>query len=217
MNIANTLTSSRLILAPFFFLFYYFPIWTGLFSRASVVLLWLVFAAIETTDILDGHYARSRNQVTDLGKVLDPFADVMSRLTYFVCFAGAGVMPAWMFVIIMYREFGISFLRSLFLKSGVALAARRGGKAKAIAYSVSGGAGLLILTLDRFQFWQQELHLLRILSLVIFGVAVLFSVLSMGDYLTFYFRYRHEQSGGEDLGADSMRQGGKSGVEDIRE
>ncbi|HUX13035.1 MAG TPA: CDP-diacylglycerol--glycerol-3-phosphate 3-phosphatidyltransferase [Spirochaetia bacterium] len=214
MNIANTLTASRLILAPFFFLFYYFPIWTGYFPRVSVVLLWLVFAAIETTDILDGHYARSRNQVTDLGKVLDPFADIMSRLTYFVCFAGTGVMPVWMFVIIMYREFGISFLRSLFLRSGVALAARRGGKTKAIAYSVSGGAGLLILTLDRCHFWQQELHLIRILALVIFGIAVLFSVLSMGDYLGYYFRHRRMENGNKNQPDRSMNHGGKSGVED---
>jgi len=196
MNIANILTSSRLMLAPFFFLFYYLPIWTGVLPRTFTVLLWIVFAAIEITDVLDGRYARSRNQVTDFGKVLDPFADIMSRLTYFVCFAGTGLMPVWMFVIIMYREFSVSFLRMLFLKVGVALAARRGGKTKAMAYSFSGGAGLFILTMQRFGFWQQAARPFHIIMLIIFGIAVLFALISMGDYLAVYRRFRRE--GGQD-------------------
>jgi CDP-diacylglycerol--glycerol-3-phosphate 3-phosphatidyltransferase len=198
MNIANMLTSSRLMLAPFFFLFYYLPIWTGSLNRTFTVLLWVVFAAIEISDVLDGRYARSRNQVTDLGKVLDPFADIMSRLTYFICFAGTQLMPVWMFVIIMYREFSISFIRMLFLKLGVALAARRGGKTKAIAYSFSGGAGLFVLTMQRFHFWHQALPAFHIVALVIFGVSVLFALISMGDYLAVYRRFRREETPGED-------------------
>ncbi|WP_455382276.1 CDP-diacylglycerol--glycerol-3-phosphate 3-phosphatidyltransferase [Salinispira pacifica] len=211
MNIANTLTTSRLVLAPFFFLFYYLPIWTGLLPRVFVVLLWLVFAAIEITDVLDGRYARSRNQVTDLGKLLDPFADIMSRLTYFVCFAGSGLLPIWMFVLIMYREFSVSFLRMLFLKFGVALAARRGGKTKAMAYSVSGGAGLFILTMQRFDFLRQAQPAFHIVALVIFGVAVLFALISMGDYLSVYSRYRR---GGAGVGTSTPSSGGESGAPD---
>ena len=50
----------------------------------------LVFLLIELSDLLDGHAARVRNQESELGKVLDPFADSLSRLTYFVAFAGIG-------------------------------------------------------------------------------------------------------------------------------
>jgi CDP-diacylglycerol--glycerol-3-phosphate 3-phosphatidyltransferase len=197
MNVANALTVSRLFLAPIFLLFYFIPIWTGgLFTAGSVVLLWLLFAVIEVTDILDGHYARSRNQVTDLGKLLDPYADVISRLTYFVCFATTGLMPVWMFVILMYREFSIGLIRTMFSKYGVALAARRGGKTKALAYSVSGGAGLVILTMNRLKLSSAVEPALRVVMLVIFSIAVFFSLLSLADYLSVFFRDQKRRNAG---------------------
>ena len=194
MNVANVLTVLRLLLAPFFVVFYFIPVWTGTFYAASIVILWALFAVIEVTDILDGHLARSRNQVTDLGKLLDPYADVVSRLSYFICFAMTGIMPVWMFVILMYREYSIGFIRNMFSKLGVALAARRGGKIKAAAYSVSGGAGLVILSIQRLHIFAGTEPAFRVIALIIFSIAVLFSLLSLWDYLTVYFRYRRDRS-----------------------
>ena len=61
MNIAVALTVSRLVLAPIFFILFLLPEWTGSLQLLSVVLLWIVFFAIELSDVLDGAVARKRN------------------------------------------------------------------------------------------------------------------------------------------------------------
>jgi hypothetical protein len=101
------------------------------------------YAIAELSDLLDGKIARKYNLVTDLGKVLDPFADTLSHLTFFVCFFGYGIMPAWTFIIIMWREFGILFLRMLMMKTGKAMPANIFGKSKTVCRQVRkvGGVG----------------------------------------------------------------------------
>mgnify|MGYP006286349819 CR=1 FL=1 len=131
----------------------------------------------------DGAVARARNQVTDLGKLMDPFADVISRLTYFLCFSLVGIMPAWVLIIIFYREFGIIFIRLLMYREGTALAARRGGKTKALLYFASAGFSLVLLTLERMQWlanWQGALH---IVVTVVYVAAALMALLSFLDYM----------------------------------
>ena len=73
-----------------------------------------------------------------MGKIIDPFADVISRVTYFVCFTFVGMMPLWALMLILWREFCIMFIRMVMAKEGTALAAKWGGKAKAVFYFVSG-------------------------------------------------------------------------------
>ena len=67
---------------PSFFLLYQLAV-RGIAAAWSIG-VWLVFALIEISDLLDGHLARNLKQESELGKVLDPFADSLSRLTYFV-------------------------------------------------------------------------------------------------------------------------------------
>ena len=85
MHLSNKFTLTRIVFAPIFFLLYFLPIWTGKFAFASVCIIipCLIFA--EFTDYLDGHYARKHNEVSDFGKLFDPFADVILHLTTFVC------------------------------------------------------------------------------------------------------------------------------------
>ncbi|MCF7954037.1 MAG: CDP-alcohol phosphatidyltransferase family protein, partial [Spirochaetales bacterium] len=126
------MTISRLFLAPLYFAAYFFPDWLG---HSTALFTWIVLAIyilIELSDVLDGYIARKYNCVTDLGKVMDPFADVFSRLTYFVCFTVSGIMPAWVFLIILYRELGVTFLRMVMIKRGTAMAASIYGKFKAV-------------------------------------------------------------------------------------
>ena len=70
-----------------------------------------VFVLIEFSDLLDGHFARTRKQESELGKVLDPFADSLSRLTYFVAFAGSGILPLWILLILIYRDVSVAYIR----------------------------------------------------------------------------------------------------------
>lgn len=136
MNLPNRLTILRFFLAPLFFIMYQLMFFTQYYVLylSGLTLIWLL---IEITDFTDGLIARKRKLVTDLGKVMDPFADVFARLTYFVCFTYSGLMPVTVFLIIMYREFAILFLRLLMMKQSTAVAANFYGKAKAVFYALS--------------------------------------------------------------------------------
>ena len=124
MNIPNRLTVLRLIMVPVFFISFCLPEWFGEGARMiSVVLMLICYVTAELSDLLDGKIARKYHLVTDLGKVMDPFADTLSHLTFFVCFYGMGLMPAIAFIIIMWREFSILFLRRLMMGKGKAVAA----------------------------------------------------------------------------------------------
>ncbi|TXT42190.1 MAG: CDP-diacylglycerol--glycerol-3-phosphate 3-phosphatidyltransferase [Spirochaetes bacterium] len=174
---------SRLFLAPVFFFLYIYPI---LPTLATMILLWILFAAIEISDLVDGRVARSSNEVSSFGKLFDPFADVLARITYFVCFAAEGIMPLWILLIILYREFSIQFLRNLLSLKSIAMGARPGGKLKAGLYMVSGLLSLAYVSVTRMQLGLSFLPALHILVQVSYGLAVLLSVVSFLDYLNQY-------------------------------
>ena len=88
--------------------------------------------------------------VTDLGKVMDPFADTLSHLTFFVCFFGSGIMPGIAFIIIMWREFSILFLRMLMMGKGKAVAANIWGKSKTVLYAVTSILSIIFLVAGHF-------------------------------------------------------------------
>lgn len=192
MNLPNLLTSSRIYLSPVFFLSFYFPLWTGRGQLFTVILLWTIYFLMEISDAVDGSLARALDQVTDTGKLLDPFADVVSRLTYFVCFVATGIMPAWAFILIMYREFGITYLRMILYKEGYALAARKGGKLKAVLYAIAGGAGLFIHTCRLLKWFSGYLDGMVLIAKWLFAVAALLALVSFVDYLRAYYKYKNK-------------------------
>ncbi len=194
MNIALYLTVLRLILAPLFFVLFFLPEWTGSFYLVTTVLLWLVLIVIEITDAVDGAIARARNEVTDLGKLLDPFSDVISRLTFFICFTVAGIMPVWVLIVVFYREYGIVFVRMLMYRDGTALAARKGGKLKAVFYFFSGIFGLLVLTVERLDVFTAQAVLIEIVALVVFTAAALLCVVSFADYIAVFVQSKRRSS-----------------------
>jgi len=178
MTTANKLTVLRLILVPFFFIWYFVGIKTG--SVLYAVLLVLLYGVAELTDLLDGKIARRSGQVTDLGKVMDPFADVMSHLTYFTCFLMSGLMPVWAFAIIMWREFSQSFLRMLLMGKGKPMAANIFGKAKTCMYaavSICGIAARVADSLGAFEAWMTTV------MTVLGGVAAAASAISFAIYI----------------------------------
>jgi len=178
MTTANKLTVLRLILVPFFFIWYFFGY--GLNSVLYAVLLVLLYGVAELTDLLDGKIARKSGQVTDLGKVMDPFADVMSHLTYFTCFLMSGLMPVWAFAVIMWREFSQSFLRMLLMGKGKPMAANIFGKAKTCMYaavSICGIAARIATSLGAYQSWMTTV------MTVLGGVAAAASAISFLIYI----------------------------------
>ncbi len=183
MNLPNKLTVGRLILSPLFFIVYFIPDWTGGFEELSGYLLIIIFLGIEISDFLDGYIARKYNLVSDLGKVLDPFADVVSRLTYFLCFAWAGIMPLWVFLIIMYRELGIIFFRMIMMKRGTVVAASLWGKLKAITYAVSGVLGVFLVFIRRTDMFTGLDGGLAVAALAVFVASAFAAAASFLTYI----------------------------------
>lgn len=142
---------------------------------------------MEYTDYLDGFFARKYCQVSDFGKLFDPFADVLANMTVLLVFVLSGYLPAILFLIILYREMGIMFLRMLAIKKGVVIAARKGGKLKTVLYIVSAGFSLLIESLSRLGISTGSASpVLTWINLSLYFLAVLVSVLSFLDYLRYF-------------------------------
>ena len=170
-----------------FFLIFALTILRGDLSFVWIILLWVFQIVMEVSDVLDGHIARSRNLVSDIGKILDPFSDVLSRVTYFICFTAVGLMPLWAMIVIVWREFCIMFIRMVMAKEGTALAAKNGGKAKAVFYFISGIFAMFILTLQSLGV-TAYLDQLILAGKVLFVLAAFSSVISFIDYLLLFLK-----------------------------
>lgn len=206
MNLPTKITVSRIILTPLFLVFFMLPQWVqNLFplmcegalwglTVVSVVALWLSLLLSELSDAADGYVARRYNLVTDLGKLLDPFSDVFSRITYFACFLIADLMPFWVFMVILYREMAQLFVRQLAVKEGVVIPANIWGKAKAIFYAVASIAGLAAESLFRLQ---PDLNAATVgyIQTVLTVLFVLSAVASVASFLTYLVPFVKMQKG----------------------
>jgi CDP-diacylglycerol--glycerol-3-phosphate 3-phosphatidyltransferase len=196
MTLADKVTSLRLVLAPVFFVVYLLPEWfparSGAITPVTVPILWILFIISEITDLVDGKIARARREVSDFGKLYDPFADTLVRITYFLCFVLDGVLPAALLAVVLYREFGIQFLRVLMMKKGIAMGARWGGKIKAVTYMAAGVLALLAVSsarlgLDKvFSFPVSLYYCFRLAACLVFALSVLLAILSFIDYVLIY-------------------------------
>ncbi len=183
MNLPNKITVTRLVLTPVFFITFFLPVWfSPSLSTFSAVLMLILWALIEASDLADGIIARKNNLVTDLGKVMDPFSDTLAHLTYFVAFVAVGIMPVWAFIIVMYREFTIIFLRMLMMKTGKAVAANIWGKSKTVLYAVSGIAGIFYVSADRLISTSEWKGIGDPVLLILFILTALASLMSFLTY-----------------------------------
>ena len=194
MKTSNKFTLARVLFAPVFFVLYFIPIWTGnpLLAKITAYILIPMLAVVQLTDYWDGHYARKNNEVSNFGKLFDPFADVMLNLTLFICaqhsfakdLVPAGYMPVACFILILFREFSMNFLRMVAVSNGTAIAARKGGKVKTVLYITSGFFMLAIESVLRLQINIADLlPILKAVAVVLFVICVFLSYLSFSDYI----------------------------------
>ena len=120
-TLPNALTVLRIFLVPILVVF--------LLTEYRLIGL-AVFMVASLTDWFDGYLARSRDQITTLGQLLDPIADKLLISAAFISLVELGLAPAWMVVIIIGRELAISGLRSIAVDQGVNIAASSLGKYK---------------------------------------------------------------------------------------
>lgn len=144
---ANRITLLRIVLSPLFLLVF-FQDGEGSFDDNSLIfksLALILIIALVVSDKIDGDLARSKNEVSELGKLLDPFADKIALMTVFLCFVATGWVSVWLVTLIYYREATISFLRTLAATERIVLAAQPSGKIKT---AVQSGVAITLISLS---------------------------------------------------------------------
>ena len=166
MNLPNYLTLGRIIIVPLLVVVLLTPVAEAWFGISSYALAIAIFLVASLTDILDGHLARRRNQVSNLGKLLDPIADKLLVSAALIVLVEKHLAPAWTVVIILGREFIVTGLRSIAATEGIVIQAQNVGKIKMwaqcvaiVALLVAGATGNppvsnFGLILPTFQFWE---------------------------------------------------------------
>jgi CDP-diacylglycerol--glycerol-3-phosphate 3-phosphatidyltransferase len=130
MNLPNSLTLLRIFIVPWLVAVLLTPLsehWLGVPRHIAGLAL---FLAASFTDFLDGHLARARNQVSKLGKLLDPLADKLLISAALIALVENHLAPAWATVIIIGREFAVTGLRAIAAGEGLVIAAKWSGKVK---------------------------------------------------------------------------------------
>ena len=156
MNLPNKLTLSRIALT---FVFLAFLFSKGLLFRYLAL---LTFIIASLTDFYDGRIARRDNLVTDFGRLMDPIADKILVLAAFLAFVELQIIPAWMVVLIIIREFVITGVRMLAVSKGVVLSADKSGKHKTASQMVAIFSILSYLTIrDTGRFLQETKGLVQ--------------------------------------------------------
>ena len=155
MNLPNKLTLIRLLLTAIFVAVISMPALPGRYTIASVL-----FITASLTDFLDGYLARKMNLVTDFGKLMDPLVDKILISAVFIMLTANEVIPAWVTIVIISREFLVTGLRLLASSQGAVLMADSLGKWKTVVQIAAatyfliklGGSGE-----ERFLTWMAKL------------------------------------------------------------
>lgn len=137
MNLPNGLTLLRIFIVPLLVVVLLTPFSENWFGVPRHILGVGLFLAAALTDYLDGHFARSRNQVTRLGQLLDPIADKLLISAALISLVENQLAPAWAVVIIIGREFAVTGLRSIAAADGVVISASKMGKFKMLVQVIT--------------------------------------------------------------------------------
>ena len=191
MNLPNKLTLFRIILVPIMVIVSFFDI-PGSFLGISTT-MWimeLIFIIASITDKLDGYLARKNNQVTNFGKFLDPIADKILVVAAMILFVEMGRLPAWIPIIVIFREFAVSGHRLIAVQnSGKVIAANVWGKLKTVTQMIA--IILMFLTTQPyFAFVNSALtymttgdFVMNILASIFMTVSVIATIFSGYEYL----------------------------------
>jgi len=187
MNIPNKLTVGRILLT---FVFMIFLFGSGLFSKVAAL---ITFLLASFTDWFDGYLARKYNLMTDFGRFMDPIADKVLVLAAFFAFIELNLVPAWMVVIILLREFVITGIRLNALNRGKVLAARGGGKHKTASQLTAIFVILVFLILREIGFKIQGFWGINVennFRSLIFVVMLITTVLTIISGAAFLYKNR---------------------------
>jgi CDP-diacylglycerol--glycerol-3-phosphate 3-phosphatidyltransferase len=181
-NLPNALTLVRIFLVPLFIaalVQHNFQItWDGRVIVANDFLALIIFLAAAVTDLLDGYLARRWKQVTTVGTLLDPIADKLLISAALVSLVEMRLLPGWMVILIISREFAVSGLRSIAAAEGYTIKAGDVGKWKMVFQVI--GVALVMMSIR----WSG----LRPYAMTAMWAVVIFGVWSAADYLRKFWR-----------------------------
>ena len=187
MNYIHFITLSRIVIAPIFaFLYFNYPDTTLELPELTLLLLG-IFLVAGLTDFFDGFLARCYKRESQLGKILDPMADTVFKMTLFITFSYRWIsLPIALIFIMLYREFIISTLRILCALKGIALGARFSGKLKTFSQFVS--LTIILISFHLYSIKYLTLDSLRSISLYAVSITTSISMFSGTEYL---YKNRH--------------------------
>ena len=169
MKLPNKLTVARVCMVPLFMVALLIN------TETSRIVATILFALASLTDMLDGQIARKYNLITNFGKLMDPLADKILTAAAMVCLVQLGDLAAWIVVIVLFREYAITGLRSVAASENIVIAAGIWGKVKTVCQMFA----LMLLMLK-----PQIVALCGVdLGLLLMYVALILTVYSGVDYV----------------------------------
>ncbi|NQT33014.1 MAG: CDP-diacylglycerol--glycerol-3-phosphate 3-phosphatidyltransferase [Candidatus Omnitrophica bacterium] len=196
MNLPNKITLARIGLV---FVFMVFLFLGGLPAKLIALAIFILAVA---TDYLDGYIAKKYNIVSDFGKIMDPVADKVLTLAAFLAFVEMKLVPAWMVVIIIFREMLITSIRIVALRNKEVLSAGMGGKQKTASQMVSIIVILIFKIIKEagvrtFGFWNPDFeYWYRQLIFLLMIITVALTIISGVSYLVGNKKYLFNDKNG---------------------
>lgn len=187
VNLPNYITFTRILSVPVLIWILSSRLFEGPDGRREI-LASALFIAASITDAIDGYLARKRGQITTIGMLLDPLADKLMIAAAFVTLVqfNPSIVPAWMAVVIIGREFLVSGLRSIAAAQGFTIEASDLGKFKMVVQIVSVVAAILD---HRWHVWEFGGFIFPVQWIARFSVwfMVVLSLVSAIDYFAAFW------------------------------
>lgn len=168
MNLPNKLTILRVILIPFFVAF----LMDAFHIPGTKWIALAIFIIASLTDMLDGKIARKYNLVTNFGKFMDPLADKLLVCSALIAFVDMDMVPTWIVMIIIAREFIISGFRLVASDNGIVIAAGIWGKLKTVCQMI-----MIIVLIADFG------GIFDMIGTVLIWMSLILTIISLVDYL----------------------------------
>ena len=168
MNLPNKITVFRIFMIPFFvacMLIKEIPY--------NEIIAGVIFIIAALSDLVDGKIARHYNLVTNFGKFMDPLADKLLVQSALICFMAKGLLPAWIVIVILSREFIISGFRLVAADKGIVIAAGIWGKLKTV-FQMAMSVMLIFHFIH--PIWQ-------LLEQILIWSSLILTIVSLADYI----------------------------------
>lgn len=204
MNLPNKLTMLRIILVPIFVICLCIPQileWFDIVNTSTIMgyIALAVFAIAAITDCLDGRISRKQNIVTKFGKIMDPLADKLLVSTGFIMLTGLGVIPAFVTVIVVFRDFFVNALRMFGADNSKDVAAGLSGKVKTLFQMLTIVFALLSYIIApemaMFNFIENSLFMTTaeiIINVVMSMTVVVTVVATVWSFVDYFLRFKED-------------------------